>query len=136
MNYSIAFAPFAIHETHPFSRFGIVNPAWVILSWHYFWRKFQIWRPLTAVFYYPISPMTGFAYLINLYFLYSYSTRLETGKCVIPSDLVDRDSGGESRHGARVERDTETRCLSRLEPGVPIQPVSPNPPRLMVCKDS
>lgn len=37
---------------------------------------FQIWRPVTATFFFP----TGFQYLINLYFLYHYSTRLETGK--------------------------------------------------------
>uniref|UniRef100_A0A3Q4AIY6 Derlin n=1 Tax=Mola mola TaxID=94237 RepID=A0A3Q4AIY6_MOLML len=36
---------------------------------------FQIWRPVTATFYFP----TGFLYLVNLYFLYHYSTRLETG---------------------------------------------------------
>jgi derlin-1 len=39
----------------------------------------QIWRLVTCFFYFPITPMTGFAYLINLYFLYNYSTRLETG---------------------------------------------------------
>ncbi|TNN02249.1 derlin-1 [Takifugu flavidus] len=38
-------------------------------------NRFQIWRPLTATFFFP----TGFQYLINLYFLYHYSTRLETG---------------------------------------------------------
>ena len=38
-------------------------------------NRFQIWRPLTALFFYP----TSFHYLINLYFLYSYSMRLETG---------------------------------------------------------
>uniref|UniRef100_H3DP20 Derlin n=1 Tax=Tetraodon nigroviridis TaxID=99883 RepID=H3DP20_TETNG len=38
--------------------------------------KFQIWRPVTATFFFP----TGFQYLINLYFLYHYSTRLETGR--------------------------------------------------------
>lgn len=35
----------------------------------------QIWRPVTAVFFYPM----GFHYLVNLYFLYTYSIRLETG---------------------------------------------------------
>ena len=40
---------------------------------------FQIWRPFTALFYYPLSPQTGFHFLINLYFLYNYSLRLETG---------------------------------------------------------
>lgn len=43
--------------------------------------QFQIWRPLTAVLYFPMSGPSGFHYLMNLYFLYSYSTRLETGKC-------------------------------------------------------
>lgn len=37
---------------------------------------FQIWRPVTATFFFP----TGFQYLINLYFLFHYSTRLETGE--------------------------------------------------------
>lgn len=35
---------------------------------------------MTATFYFPITPNTGFLYLINLYFLYHYSTRLETGE--------------------------------------------------------
>jgi len=39
----------------------------------------QIWRPITALFFYPLMPQTGFQYLLNLFFLYSYSTRLETG---------------------------------------------------------
>lgn len=34
---------------------------------------------MTCAFYFPITPNTGFDYLITLYFLYSYSTRLETG---------------------------------------------------------
>ena len=38
----------------------------------------QIWRAATAVFYYP----TGFPFLINCYFLYNYSLRLETGNTV------------------------------------------------------
>ena len=72
------------------SRFGLVHPAWCILSWFHFTHKFQIWRPLTAVFYYPISPGTGFAYLINLYFLYSYSNRLETGEFCEESTIYSR----------------------------------------------
>lgn len=40
---------------------------------------FQIWRPITALFYYPIGPATGFHFLINCYFLYNYSQRLEMG---------------------------------------------------------
>lgn len=39
---------------------------------------FQIWRLVTATFYFP----TGFLYLVNLYFLYHYSSRLETGEPV------------------------------------------------------
>ncbi|KAK1332014.1 hypothetical protein QTO34_007691 [Cnephaeus nilssonii] len=39
----------------------------------------QIWRPITATFFFPVGPGTGFLYLVNLYFLYQYSTRLETG---------------------------------------------------------
>lgn len=35
---------------------------------------FQIWRIITALFYYP----TGFHFLLNCYFLYDYSVRLET----------------------------------------------------------
>ena len=34
---------------------------------------------MTALFYYPLTPQTGFHFLINLYFLYNYSIRLETG---------------------------------------------------------
>ncbi|XP_053402083.1 derlin-1-like [Mercenaria mercenaria] len=41
--------------------------------------KLQIWRLVTSVLYYRITPSTGFKYLVNLYLLYSYSTRLETG---------------------------------------------------------
>ena len=34
--------------------------------------RFHIWRPATALFWYPLSPQTGFHFLINLYFLYNY----------------------------------------------------------------
>lgn len=37
--------------------------------------RFHLWRPITATFFFP----TGFLYLVNLYFLYQYSSRLETG---------------------------------------------------------
>uniref|UniRef100_A0A8C3AE27 Derlin n=1 Tax=Cyclopterus lumpus TaxID=8103 RepID=A0A8C3AE27_CYCLU len=40
---------------------------------------FQLWRPVTATLFFPITPNTGFLYLVNLYFLYHYSSRLETG---------------------------------------------------------
>ena len=76
-------------------RFSLLNPHWLILTWEYFitrwvsnilenifWQilfRFHIWRPVTALFYYPLNPKTGFHFLINLYFLYNYSLRLETG---------------------------------------------------------
>ncbi|CAH1987543.1 unnamed protein product [Acanthoscelides obtectus] len=59
-------------------RFGFVNPRNLILDYEAL-KAFQIWRPITSLLYYPISPMTGFHYLINLYFLYNYSRRLEEG---------------------------------------------------------
>jgi derlin-1 len=60
-------------------KLGLVNGLTMILDFRLFFRHFHIWRPATALLYYPITPMTGFHYLINLYFLYSYSTRLESG---------------------------------------------------------
>ena len=60
-------------------RFGLLNPQWLILAWEYLFHRFQLWRPVTALFYYPLTPQTGFHFLINLYFLYNYSLRLETG---------------------------------------------------------
>lgn len=60
-------------------KIGIVNVFHMILSFDLIFYHFQVWRPVTAVLFYPLTPMTGFHYLINLYFLYSYSTRLETG---------------------------------------------------------
>lgn len=32
---------------------------------------------MTAVLFYPINPQTGFHFLLNCFFLYNYSTRLE-----------------------------------------------------------
>lgn len=61
------------------SRIGLLNPMWLILTFEHFIYKFQLWRPVTAALFYPISGPRGFHYLMNLYFLYSYSTRLETG---------------------------------------------------------
>ncbi|XP_048752583.1 derlin-1-like [Ostrea edulis] len=61
------------------ARFGLINPRNLILIFESVVYKFQFWRPLTAVLFYPISGPSGFHYLMNLYFLYSYSTRLETG---------------------------------------------------------
>lgn len=60
-------------------RFGLFPAQWLILGWYEVIHQFQIWRPVTAIFYYPLTPQTGFHFLINLYFLYNYSVRLETG---------------------------------------------------------
>ncbi|CAF0964187.1 unnamed protein product [Adineta steineri] len=70
----------------PFAtRFKIVNPINLTLHVRPIIRRFQIWRLLTCLLFYPLS----FDYLINLYFLYQYSSRLETstfdGK---PADYV------------------------------------------------
>ncbi|KAL8589941.1 Derlin 1 [Nucella lapillus] len=61
------------------ARLGLLNPMWLVLTYQHFIQKFQLWRAITAALYYPISGPRGFHYLMNLYFLYSYSTRLETG---------------------------------------------------------
>ncbi|XP_066257380.1 derlin-1 [Euwallacea similis] len=59
-------------------RFGFLNPINLILLYEAV-KRFEIWRLLTSVLYYPISGPSGFHYLINLYFLYNYSRRLEEG---------------------------------------------------------
>ena len=56
-------------------RFGLLPASWLVLAWEPLWYKFQIWRPISAIFYYPLTPRTGFHFLINLYFLYNYSLR-------------------------------------------------------------
>lgn len=61
------------------AKFGLVSGMTLILDYGFLFHNFHIWRPFTSAVYYPITPMTGFHYLIMLYFLYSYSTRLETG---------------------------------------------------------
>lgn len=57
-------------------RIGLVSFSLCALT-SQFVSKLHLWRPITAIFYYPISPGTGFHYLTNLYFLYQYSLRLE-----------------------------------------------------------
>jgi len=61
------------------ARLGVVPAGWLILTADRFLNKFEIWRPITALFFYPISPQTGFHFLINLYFLVNYSKNLESG---------------------------------------------------------
>uniref|UniRef100_A0A8D0G8Z5 Derlin n=1 Tax=Sphenodon punctatus TaxID=8508 RepID=A0A8D0G8Z5_SPHPU len=59
------------------AKLGLIRPEHLILWSDRFFYRFQIWRPITATFYSPMGP--GIMYLVNLYFLYHYSSRLETG---------------------------------------------------------
>jgi len=59
------------------AKIGILPDFYLVLFWDFVWRKFQIWRPITAVFYYPLNPNTGFHFMLNCFFLYNYSLRLE-----------------------------------------------------------
>uniref|UniRef100_A0A668SXS9 Derlin n=1 Tax=Oreochromis aureus TaxID=47969 RepID=A0A668SXS9_OREAU len=60
-------------------KLGLVDFRNLLLFPEMVFSRFHIWRPVTATLYFPITPNTGFLYLVNLYFLYHYSTRLETG---------------------------------------------------------
>ncbi|VDL95093.1 unnamed protein product [Schistocephalus solidus] len=71
-------------------KLGLINLFWLILDWSKFFYEFQIWRPVTALFFYPVTPQTGFHFLINLYFLYTYSSRLETGRSSCLSQCFSR----------------------------------------------
>jgi derlin-1 len=57
------------------AKLGLVSVRSLLLDYSSLVHGFQIWRPLTALLYFP----TGFPYLLNIYFLYNYSTQLETG---------------------------------------------------------
>lgn len=52
-----------------------MNPYLLVFDPMMIYYKFQIWRLITCVFFFG---KLGFPFLINLYFLYSYSVRLET----------------------------------------------------------
>ncbi|XP_051879734.1 derlin-1 [Pristis pectinata] len=56
-------------------RLNVVSGRSLVLWSDRFFNDFQIWRPVTASLFYPM----GFHYLIQLYFLYSYSSSLERG---------------------------------------------------------
>ncbi|KAJ0000141.1 hypothetical protein NQD34_011983 [Periophthalmus magnuspinnatus] len=60
-------------------KLGLINPMNLVLAPQLFFNRFHLWRPITSTLYFPIYPNTGFLYLVNLYFLYHYSSRLETG---------------------------------------------------------
>jgi derlin-1 len=54
-------------------RFRIINAINLILLYEPFLYNYQLWRAATSLFYYE----TNFHLLMNLYFLYNYSVRLE-----------------------------------------------------------
>uniref|UniRef100_A0A0K0EVW5 Derlin n=1 Tax=Strongyloides venezuelensis TaxID=75913 RepID=A0A0K0EVW5_STRVS len=58
-------------------RIGIISPASMYLNWPDIYENFHIWRPLTALFYYPLTPATGFNWLLMMYFMYNYSKTVE-----------------------------------------------------------
>ncbi|KAF3691619.1 Derlin-1 [Channa argus] len=60
-------------------RLGLISGGHLILIPEFVFKRFHLWRPVTATLYFPVNHSTGFLYLFNLYFLYHYSTRLETG---------------------------------------------------------
>lgn len=71
---------FAASIAVPFiGKLGLIDFRNLLLFPELVFSRFHLWRPVTATLYFPITPNTGFLYLVNLYFLYHYSTRLETG---------------------------------------------------------
>ncbi|RUP44775.1 hypothetical protein BC936DRAFT_149023 [Jimgerdemannia flammicorona] len=52
----------------------LVNPYFLVLVWPDAITKFQVWRLFTSFFFHKL----GFAFVMNLYFLYQYSQDLET----------------------------------------------------------
>ncbi|XP_038567973.1 derlin-1 isoform X1 [Micropterus salmoides] len=71
---------FAASIVVPFiGKLGLVDFRNLMLFPELVFNRFHLWRPVTATLYFPITPNTGFLYMVNLYFLYHYSTRLETG---------------------------------------------------------
>ncbi|XP_008430240.1 derlin-1 [Poecilia reticulata] len=71
---------FAASIAVPFiGKLGLIDFRNLMLFPELVFSRFQLWRPVTATLYFPITPNTGFLYMVNLYFLYHYSTRLETG---------------------------------------------------------
>lgn len=57
-------------------RLGVLPIQLCILN-SQFISNFHLWRPITALFFYPLNGRTGFHFLTNLFFLYQYSIRLE-----------------------------------------------------------
>ncbi|KAG5676738.1 hypothetical protein PVAND_006547 [Polypedilum vanderplanki] len=66
-------------------KIGLVSRYALLLNWPLVISHFNIWRPITALFYYP----TSFHFLMNCFFMYNYSSRLEKEHYLgSPSDFV------------------------------------------------
>lgn len=59
-------------------RLNVLSPYSMILTSDFI-KNLQLWKPLSAALYYPIAGNRGFHFLMNLYFIYHYSSRLELG---------------------------------------------------------
>ncbi|CAJ0576074.1 unnamed protein product, partial [Mesorhabditis spiculigera] len=59
-------------------RFGLISAKFCYLSWELVFYKFQFWRPFTALIFYPVTPQSGFHWLMMLFFMYNYSKNLES----------------------------------------------------------
>uniref|UniRef100_A0A182VUI8 Derlin n=1 Tax=Anopheles minimus TaxID=112268 RepID=A0A182VUI8_9DIPT len=60
------------------AKIGILPVGYLILQQAPLFYKLQLWRPMTAVLFYPLNPGTGFHFMMNCFFLYNYSLRLES----------------------------------------------------------
>lgn len=58
-------------------RFEIIPLHWLHLDRSLVLGKLQLWRCMTSLFVFPISPNTAFHFLINCYFIVQYSSKLE-----------------------------------------------------------
>eukprot|EP00041_Stephanoeca_diplocostata_P006052 m.74064 g.74064 ORF g.74064 m.74064 type:complete len:277 (-) comp16143_c0_seq2:63-893(-) len=56
------------------ANFGVFNPMSLVLEFSMIYNKFQIWRLLSGVFFFG---KLGFPFLIMMYWMYSYSLKLE-----------------------------------------------------------
>lgn len=59
------------------TRFGILPLQHMYLARDLVLTKLHLWRCVTSLFVYPLTPSTGFHFLINCYFITQYSARLE-----------------------------------------------------------
>uniref|UniRef100_A0A6G3ML15 Derlin n=1 Tax=Henneguya salminicola TaxID=69463 RepID=A0A6G3ML15_HENSL len=60
------------------TKFQIIPIQLIYLSFKDIFYRFQIWRLLTSVLIIPFGPGNAFHFIMMLYFLYSYSTKVES----------------------------------------------------------